>query len=182
MKKLLKLITAVMVLLCAVALSGCGSDKISGTWGRTVKNPVFEWDGNTYVQLDISKNGDKTYIIKERKYRYVLKRKHISGNFIRGNELNDITFEWTKTVDSQHSATFDDNRLSVGMFVYTYVEKDGTIINGKEVYRRDSAEDIKKFKEAEEKRLKELYEKDKIGIRYKKKNIRNLEFKDAEAK
>ena len=97
----------------------------------------------------------------------------------------DGTFLWKADEPENYSAKANgENTLvingSMGMMTVTYVEKDGTLLIGKQVYTKEKDGDMQKFKEAEQKRLQALYDADDMGF-YNKRFLTSLNFADATA-
>lgn len=183
MNKLFKILTASVMLIAMLVISGCGGgDKFEGNWVTQQRNMGVKFGGNYYKQLKIEKNGD-SYLLTEVQNSYSLKKNKIgSKGFL---PIFDATFVWETRKPAQISAKADgDNRLVIdgmmGMMTVTYVEKDGTLLIGKEVYTKEKDGDMQKFKEEEQKRLQALYDADDMGF-YHKESFNSFGFADAPA-
>ena len=183
MKKMLKVIVAVMLLMLTLVAAGCGGgDKYAGTWKCAGDSPTIGFDGNRYIQIVIEKNGDKSYIIKNTRSNYHRTMKRISGDYWKRNDINDATFTWKTAQVQQYSATLINDKLVVdgfgGLLFYTQVEKDGSLLcSDHSVFTKEKADDVKNFKEAEQKRILDLKETDKMQV-YRAKNIGKIIFTD----
>ena len=183
MNKFFKILTASVMLIAMLVISGCGGgDKFEGNWVTQQRNMAVKFGGNYYKQLKIEKNGD-SYLLTEVQNSYSLKKNKIgSKGFL---PIIDATFVWEAKKPAQISAKADgDNRLVIdgmmGMMTVTYVEKDGTLLIGKEVYTKEKDGDMQKFKEEEQKRLQALYDADDMGF-YHKESFNSFGFSDAPA-
>lgn len=183
MSKFFKIFTASVMLIAMLVISGCGGgDKFEGKWVTTKNSAFSKFDGSDYKQLSIEKNGD-SYLLTEVKNSYDLKEKKIGNKgFV---PIYDTTFVWEASKPAQASAKADgDNRLvidgTMGTMTITYIEKDGTLLIGKEVYTKEKDGDMQKFKEAVQKRLQALYDADDMGF-YHKESFNSFGFADAAA-
>lgn len=181
MNKIFKIFCISMMMLAMIIISGCGGgDKFVGKWVSQQKNMAVTFGGNYYQQLTIEKNGD-SYLLTEVENQYKLDRKKNGGKGLLSTY--DGTFYWTIGKQEQSSAKADgENRLVVdgtmNMVTITYVEKDGTLLIGKQVYTKEKDGDMQKFKEEEQKRLQALYDADDMGF-YQKRFLTSLNFADA---
>lgn len=162
MNKITKLMIFTMMMICALAITGCGgSDKFSGTWSNTEK--VSEGAGYVYRQICIEKNNDNSYIIKNNIYGYSGEPDRVSGEVWKGNAIYNINYKWINHPLQKGSATLQNNKLVVdgtaNLIYFTYIEKDGTLLDEtgrtykKESDKTDGADGIKEFKNSEQKRL-----------------------------
>lgn len=180
MNKFFKILAAFVMLIAMLAITGCGGgDKFEGKWVTTKNSAFSNFDGSDYKQLTIEKNGD-SYLLTEVKSSYDLKEKKIGNKGFL--PIVDATFVWETKKPAQASAKADgDNRLvidgTMGMMTVTYVEKDGTLLIGKEVYSKEKDGDIQKFKEAEQKRLQALYDANDMDF-YHKESFNSFGFAD----
>lgn len=183
MNKLFKIFTASVMLVAMLVISGCGGgDKFAGNWVTQEKNMGVEFGGNYYKQLKIEQNGD-AYLLTETHNQYKLQKTKNGGRGLMSTY--DGTFVWKTDAPEKYSAKANgENTLvingSMGMMTVTYVEKDGTLLIGKQVYTKEKDGDMQKFKEAEQKRLQALYDANDMGF-YDKKFLTSLNFADAAA-
>lgn len=181
MNKFFKILTASVMLIAMLVISGCGGgDNFEGKWVTTKNSSFSKFDGSDYKQLTIEKNGD-SYLLTEVTSSYNLKEKKIGNKGFL--PIFDATFVWETKKPAQISAKADgDNRLAIdtmfGKMTVTYVEKDGTLLIGKEVYTKEKDGDMQKFKEEEQKRLQALYDSDDMGF-YHKESFNSFGFADA---
>lgn len=183
MGKIFKLVMFSLMLIAAFAISGCGGDKFAGDWVTTQKNMAFKFGGDYYKQLKIEKNGD-SYIIKEIISSYDLKKTKNGGKGF--NVTYDGNFVWEKDKERQIAAKPQgDNQLVVngafGAIAITYVEKEGTLLIGKEVYTKEKSDSMNEFKKAEQARLQKMYDDNDMGF-YTQKTLTSLKFSDGDNK
>lgn len=184
MKKLFTLFLASIMLLCALVISGCGGgDKFTGSWVSISPSPLEAFDGHTYRQFKIEKNGDTAYIITEVDNGYRLKLKRIKGNDFWGNKISDFNFYWVVEPPKKQTATLQGNKLVVdgtaNKLFFTYVEKDGTLLcSDQQLLRKEQKDSMTVFKTEEQKRLKALYDADEMG-KYDAKEVNSLNFADS---
>lgn len=182
MNKIFKIFCISMMMLAMIIISGCGGgDKFVGKWVTTQNSTFSKFDGSSYRQLNIEKNGD-SYILTETNNSYNLKEKKIGNKGFL--PIVDATFVWETKKPVQISAKADgENRLVVdgtmNMVTITYVEKDGTLLIGKQVYTKEKDGDMQKFKEDEQKRLQALYDADDMGF-WHKESFNSFGFADAQ--
>lgn len=184
MKKIVTLVFATVMLLCALSISGCGGgDKFAGNWVAINPAPANSFEGSTYRQFKIEKNGDTAYIITQVDNGYRLHLKRIKGNDFWGNKISDFNFQWVVEPPQKHTATLQGNKLVVDGSAtgqtFTYVEKDGSLLcSDQQILRKEGKEAMTAFKNDEQKRLQAMYDADQMG-KYDAKEVNSLNFADS---
>lgn len=181
--KTIKFLVMMILLICAMVISGCGGDKFVGTWYTEVNGEI--------QQLSIEKNGDG-YLLNYQntnsresknminKAEYDADHKQLaefgSVNQNRVEAIYDVKYEWKTTKGPSFTASAKDGKLFVdglGAFgVFAYIEKDGTLQNNNVIYTKEGQTSLEKMKEAKKERIKARWN-DKQGIYYK---VRNIDF------
>lgn len=163
MNKITKLMIFTMMMICALAITGCGgNDKFSGTWSSVEGKGPLSLVGHTYRLITIEKNSDSSYIVKyDNTYWYELDHQRISGNTWDNSAVYKMIYKWENLTPKKGSATLKGNTLE-GPVYLTYVEKDDTLLDGEgRTYKREKSEEdgLKTFKENEQKRLLDIEKK-----------------------
>lgn len=177
MSRLMRVLLMSLLVIAMAVVSGCGGDKFVGKWGHEEDNNLIGFSGKYLDTIDIEKNGE-SYVLTISKSSFVMHRDHLEGSNIF-NPKYDAVFQWDTSKPIKFSAKADgDNRLVIteaGMpaTTVTYIEKDGTLLFDNVVYKKYKSGDVQKFKDAEAKRLQDLYDVDDIRP-YKKKYMKSL--------
>ena len=152
--KSFKVMAVGMLVLGAMAMSGCGGDKYVGQW--------YKSDGpkaTDYQQLDIQKNGSG-YIINSNTFRHAQKMtmlnrkeheasKRFRSPFMTGRDygeamkkivppIYDVDVQWTKYTGNKYTGTMKDDRIildSGGKMVY--IGKDNTLLYNGKTYKSE---------------------------------------------
>ena len=167
MNKLFKILTASVMLIAMLVISGCGGgDNFEGNWVTIEKNKAVHFDGNYFTQLKIEKNGD-SYLLTKIYNKYDLKEDRHGDN--RMLSPYDGIFVWETDKPKQNSAKADgENRLiidgSMGTLTVVYIEKDDVLLIGEQVYHKEKEGEMQKFKEEEQKRLQSMYDAGDTGF------------------
>lgn len=177
MSKWMRVLLMSLLVIAMALVSGCGGDKFAGTWGHVDENALIGFSGKYFNSIDIEKNGE-SYVLTCSRSSFVMHKDHLEGSNIF-NPRYDAVFQWDTEKPVKFSAKADgDNRLVIteaGMpaTTVTYIEKDGTLLFDNTVYSKLKNGDVQKFKDAEAKRLQDLYDLDDIRP-YKKKHMKSL--------
>lgn len=177
MSKWMRVLLMSLLVIAMAVVSGCGGDKFAGKWGHVEENADIGFNGKYFRSIDIEKNGE-SYVLTCSRSSFVMHKDHLEGSNIF-NPRYDAIFQWDSSKPIKLSAKPDgDNRLVIteaGMpaTTVTYIEKDGTLLFDNTVYNKVKSGDLQKFKDAEAKRLQDLYDRDNISP-YKKKHMKSL--------
>lgn len=180
MNNFVKILISSIMFISVLTIAGCGNgDKFEGKWVTTKSSTFTKFDGADYKQLNIEKNGD-SYLLTETNSSYKLKESKIGNKGFL--PIFDATFVWETRKPVQSSAKLDgDNRLvidgTMSLGTITYVEKDGTLLIGRDIYTKEKKDDMQQFKESEQKRLQELYDTGNMGF-YHKESFNSFKFAD----
>ncbi len=160
-------IVTIMSIVSIAFLAGCSSDsKIVGTYVNYEKAPRL---GAGYADdlnvIKIEKNGDG-YILKKMTYMFDNNRKYL--------KKEDVVLTFIKNTSSSHPATIKDNSISSNGVDYAYVEKDDSLVSGKNKYIR-----VKDIKELEKYKTEMMtHYKDEFA---KDQRVSSLSFKDRDS-
>lgn len=177
MSKWMRVLLMSLLVLAMAVVSGCGGDKFAGKWGHVEETPNIGFSGKVYSTIEIEKNGE-SYVLTCSDSSFVLHKDHLEGSNIFNIRYEGI-FQWDSSKPMKLSAKPDgDNRLviteaGVPATTVTYIEKDGTLLFDNAVYSKVKSGEVQKFKDAEAKRLQELYDMDNIKP-YNKKHMKSL--------
>ncbi|MDY2636627.1 MAG: hypothetical protein SOV56_01645 [Phascolarctobacterium sp.] len=152
--KLFKVMAVGMLVLGAMAMSGCGGDKYTGKWYKSNGPEAID-----YQQLDIQKNGSG-FVIDSNDFSYEQRMimlnskeheesKQMGGAFLSRKEFSkamhrvippvyDVKVQWTKKTRFKNSAVLKDGNLILddgGKIVY--VEKNNTLLYNGKTYKSE---------------------------------------------
>lgn len=171
--KYIKILLAAAMLLFSLVVSGCGEDKLVGSWYMV---PQFDenaalGDPNCYVQVKIEK-GDDGYLVSKTSYAYWYVDEKINKSNKKVAEY-DLSFVFGKffTVFADEAVELnDDDKLVVKrpystVYTYEYDDKNDTLVENlrnhkgrlRMVFKKESKEDMQKFKEKCRHALEEKY-------------------------
>lgn len=189
--KALKYVVMAVLLVCAFAMAGCGSDKFVGNW--------YKVDKYGATQLAIEKNG-KGYIINETYFGYkadtvMVNKKEYEESWKgltpfgnsepkpkRLKPIYDVKLKWETSQGKSYTGTEKDGKIAIdgfnGFVNIVYIEKDNTIRLENKTYEKEGKVNAKNLKEL----LKEDAKKRTVEhiTRYKTQEVRNVEFVDAQ--